>query len=226
MMTNGIPITKINPTTKQLEVQYTTLPKRTIMKGVPLEDSCRFCNWMFHNQALGPQGNETTETGSYTFCDINDKGTNGLILLDQKDPKDTGTRELKEVYKSVTRTPNATWRLPSRAELTDVINNWGNIDTGEVFWCWTDDIYDHCWKTQLAGVPLTFNAAGYYRIKNGPVVFTDRTKLCIFQDLFVTDTGFRVVFTPSMAPATGFRIYVPSATPPSPGTDTSTSTQP
>ncbi len=216
MMTNGIPITKINPITQQPELQYKKLAERTIMKGVPMADAARFCNWMFNNQVLGQQGNGTTETGSYTFCEVNDKGTSGMILLIQKDPKDTSDRELKEVYKSVTRTANATWRLPSRAELTDVINNWGNVDTGEVFWCWTDDVYDHCWNTSIAGFPLKFNGAGYYRIKNSPVVFTDRTKLCLYQDLFVSDTGFRVVFTPDKAPASGFRVFVPSVTPPQP----------
>ncbi len=213
LSTNGIPITKINPITQKSEVQFKTLAKRTMMKGVPMADAARFCNWMSQNQPTGQEGNNTTETGSYTFSETNTYGTNGMILLVQKNGNDTTTRELKEVYKSVNRTPSATWRLPDEVELTDVINNWGEINIGEVFWCWTDEVYPHCWKTQIAGIALNFNGAGYRRIKNSPEVFTDRTKLYLYQDLFVSDTGFRVVFTPDSPPAGGYRVFVPSTAP-------------
>lgn len=215
MTTNGIPITKINPITQQQEVQFKKLAKRTIMKGVPMTDAARFCNWMSQNQPIGPEGDSTTETGSYTFCETNNYGTSGMILLAQENGNDTITRELKEVYKSVTRTPGATWRLPDEGELMDVIFNWGEVDIGEVFWCWTDTIYPHCWKTKLAGISLSFNGAGYRRIKNQPEIFTDRTKLYIYQDLSVSDTGFRVVFSADRVPVSGFRVFVPSATLPS-----------
>ncbi|MBM3857750.1 MAG: hypothetical protein FJ390_07320 [Verrucomicrobia bacterium] len=217
---NGIPTYKTNPPTTNsfgkvtpgtVEPVYKKVAKRTVMKGVSMANAARFCNWLSHNQAYGPEGDYTTETGSYTFSETNSYGTAGQILLAQKDPHDTTTRELKEVYKNVTRMPNSSWRLPSEAEIDDVINNWGNVDTGEVFWCWTDTIYPHCWQTKIADIPLIFNGAGYRHIKNAPEIFTDRTKLYLYQDLFVSDTGFRVVFTPDNPPAGGFRVFIPSA---------------
>ena len=135
---------------------------------VSMADGARFCNWLEHGQPLGQQGDDTTETGSYTFNEVDGSG-----------------KPLLNVYKSVTPQPGARWRLPTRAEFTDLLTCYNNLDYGQKSWDWTQDSY----YINQAGQ----NFGGYYRSTLSQVLWTD--PLYFYQDTTIVNTGFRVLNT-------------------------------
>jgi hypothetical protein len=219
--TNGVPI--VDPTTGK--PKYKIIPERTIMKGVPMADAARFCNWLAKNQPIEFIGNEATENESYTIIETRERQPNdSFTTKTMYDPKYPNSNKLKNVYMSVNRNPGATWRLPTRQELATVLDpsNWGSLDGDNKLWYWTEDSYIMDFPPSMRNpyhTPYDCNTGGYYRVKNGsssglesPMTYHK------FQNEFVNDTGFFVVFSADKVPASGFKICVPSAAAPTAST--------
>ncbi len=189
--------------------------KRTIMKGVPMADAARFCNWLANGQPVGPIDDNTTETGSYTFFENRERQPNDSWSTKTiYDPKTPGGTRLKNAYMHVDRTPGATWRLPTRAELSMIFSSlsWGSLDSDPSFWYWTEDAYIKDFPTSMWDPFHTGciqNTGGYYRVKNGQPGGIADLQTHKFQEESVIDTGFCVVFSADNLPKNGFRILLP-----------------
>ena len=208
--------TEIDPSTGLYRAVTNTVLKRTIMKGVPMADAARFCNWLANGQPIGPIGDDTTETGSYTFFENRPRHPNDPWLTKTiYDPKVPGGTRLKNAYMSVTDMPGATWRLPTRVELSMIFSpvSWGCLDSDSQFWYWTEDSYikdfpSSMWDPYHTG--FTQNTGGYYRVKNGQPGGIADLQTHKFQEESVVDTGFCVVFSAETLPKNGFRILLPA----------------
>jgi hypothetical protein len=236
--TNGIPLIDTDPETGEKRAVFKTIPARTIMKGVPMADAARFCNWLSKNQPIGFIGDATTESGSYTLVETRERQTNDSMLAQiMYDPKFPKSDRLKNSYMSVNRTTGATWRLPTRKELGTVLSptNWGSLDSVDeksTLWYWTEDSYLMDFPPSMQNpyhTPISCNTGGYHRIKGaGANNFNSSMDYHKFQNEFVRDTGFCVVFEANKGlPVSGFRMFVPSPKPvlPPPETEVPTPTQ-
>lgn len=203
--TNGLWVTVTN-----------NIAKRTIMKGIPMADAARFCNWLANGQPIGPIGDNTTETGSYTFFENRVRQPNDSFstktIYDPKFP--VGTR-VKNAYMHVDRSLGASWRLPTRVELSQIFSSqsWGSLDSDPSFWYWTEDAYikdfpASMWDPYHTG--FIQNTGGYYRVKNGQPGGIADLQTHKFQEESVVDTGFCVVFSANNLPKNGFQILLPT----------------
>ncbi len=206
--------TKRDPLTLRDQSVTNRVPERPIMKGVPMADAARFCNWLAHSQPSGLIEDETTETGSYSFFERRNKQADDdfktkTIYNNYLDPNDD---TLKLAYMNVTRTGGATWRLPTRAELSTIFDNWRSLDKDSKLVYWTEDSYlmdrpSTTWYHYDCDFPE--NDKGYYFVKNGGGSFGRIDLSSDYQTSFVPTAGFFVVFSANAMPQNGFRILLP-----------------
>lgn len=144
---------------------------------VSLLDAARFCNWMENGQPIGPEGPETTETGSYD-----------LVTTEKNAAADT--IKIRPALQTITLKPGSKWSLLSedpkitpnpQDQWTLFQGYYSSIDAlqNRVVWEWTSSLYNY-----------RLNSKFYVQVKpdNAPRQFLAETKLI--------DTGFRLVFLP------------------------------
>lgn len=191
--------------------------ERTIMKGVPLDDVARFCNWLANDQPTGDIGNEALNAGpSYTVVETRDRQPDDdFYTKTMYDPKFPNGTQLKSAYMSVNRFPGAAWRLPTVPEFSEIFSpvSWGSLDSDPTLWYWTEDSYTLDMPPSMLyqyHTPYPCNTGGYYRIRNGGAAANRISLPHVFQNLFLPDTGFCVVFSADTLPQSGFRILTPT----------------
>ena len=206
-----------------------TVAKRTIMKGVPLDDAARFCNWLANNQPTGNIGNDALNTGpSYTVVETRDRQPDdSFYAKTMYDPKFPNSTQLKNSYMSVNRLPGAGWRLPTVPEFSKIFSpiSWGSLDSDSTLWYWTEDSYTLDTPPGMLykyHTPYPCNTGGYYRIRNGGAAANRISLPHVFQNLFLPDTGFCVVFSANALPQSGFHILTPAEISPNDSSSNST----
>lgn len=72
---------------------------------VNLHDAARFCNWLHHEQPIGPEGVNTTETGAYLFDNGFDSYKNSFSI--------TTMDYYQNMFTGIIEQPGARWSIPS-----------------------------------------------------------------------------------------------------------------
>lgn len=211
-----------------------SIAERTVMKGVPLDDAARFCNWLAKNQPVGDIGNDILNAGpSYTIIETRSRQPDdSFVTKTMYDPRYPNGTQLKQAYMSVNRNPGAAWRLPTISEFSDIFSalSWGSLDSDPSLWYWTEDSYLMDMPPSMQNpyhTPYPCNTGGYYRVRNGGAAAGRISLPHVFQDLFLPDTGFCVMFSADTMPQSGFHILTPAEiTPPAPSSNPATPPSP